>query len=198
MITTLADCTTIQSGHPFRGAIAEKPGSGIRAIQIKDASGDGGIQWSQLVETEAVTQKPPVGLQKNDILFAARNSRHYAVLVDQSGALTLCSPHFYVLTIKCPQLLPAFLVWQLNQPELQRYFKQQAEGSTTKSISCPNLGKARISLPPLAIQQKIVQLHANLQQQKRVYQQLILNTDKFMHSIGSAILGQDHPSSENV
>ena len=194
MSLILTECTTIQSGHPFRGSIAEKPGSGIKVIQIKDASGDNGIQWSQLIEAEPVTQKTPHFLQKNDILFAARNSRHYAVLVNQASEPTLCSPHFYILRTRSEQLLPAFLTWQLNQPLLQRYFNQLAEGSTTKSINRSNLANAKIALPPLAAQQQITQLHHNLQAQKRVYQQLIQNTDKFMHSIGTKMIN-DHTHS---
>ncbi len=184
----LANLATISAGHPFRGKIPEKSGSGIRAVQMKDISIEEGVCWDSVVETELSGKKQPDWLMKGDILFAARGARNYAVLIDQVAGKAVSAPHFYILRVNKPSLLPEFLVWQLNQKPLQNYFDRAAQGSFTKSIKRSILEGAETTVPPLDNQKQIVGLHTTLLQEKRLYAQLSINADKLMNSIASKLV----------
>ncbi len=188
IILKLANVVTLSSGHPFRGKIPEKPGSGIYAIQMKDVSPEGGVCWSSVIETELIGKKQPDWLAPGDILFVARGSFNYAVLIEEMDKQVICSPHFYILRVTDPSLLPAFLAWQLNQRPLQKYFDSAAEGSVTKSIRRSILEQTEITLPPIGTQNKILELHKTILQEKKLYVELISNADKLMHALASDLM----------
>jgi len=184
----LTDLATISAGHPFRGKIPEKSGSGISAVQMKDVSTEQGVCWDSVIETEISGKKLPDWLMNGDILFAARGSRNYAILVDQIVGQVVSAPHFYILRVNEQSLLPEFLVWQLNQKSLQNYFERAAQGSFTKSIKRSILECTEITVPPLENQKQIVGLHTTLLQEKKLYAELARNADKLMNSIARELV----------
>jgi restriction endonuclease S subunit len=187
-ILKLINAVILSSGHPFRGKIPEKPGSGIYAVQMKDVSPEDGICWDSVIETELSGKKQPNWLASGDVLFVARGSYNYAVLIEEANKQAICAPHFYILRITTPSLIPAFLVWQLNQRPLQKYFDSAAEGSLTKSIRRSILEQTEITVPPLETQNKILGLHKAILQEKKLYTELIKNADKLMHTLASDLM----------
>jgi hypothetical protein len=67
-------------------------------------------------------------------LFVARGAKNYAVLISENLERVVYAPQFYVMKVSDPALLPAFLVWQINQKPMQIAFGKMAEGTATKSI----------------------------------------------------------------
>jgi len=194
----LADIVTLSSGHPFRGKIPEKPGSGIYAIQMKDVSPEDGVCWDSAIETELSGKKQPDWLASGDVLFVARGSYNYAVVIEEMDKQAICAPHFYILRATDPSLLPAFLVWQLNQQPLQKYFGSVAEGSLTKSIRRSVLEQTEITVPLLETQHKILELHKAILQEKKLYAELISNADKLMHALASDLMASKTLQAENT
>lgn len=188
MILAITNISTVASGHPFRGKIPEKSGGCVRVVQMKDVSPENGICWHALVETELTGKKQPDWLMKGDVLFAARGSRNYAVLIDKSEEQVVASPHFYILRVKAQILLPEFLVWQLNQKPLQNYFDSAAEGSLTKSVRRSILEKTEITVPAIERQKQILGLHEALLRERRLYAELINNAEKLMQVIASDLM----------
>lgn len=185
---SVADIATIYSGHPFRGKIPEKSGGGIHVVQMKNISVDNHINWDSIIETEFTGKKQPDWLIKGDVLFAARGARNYAALIDRDIEQLVSSPHFYILKINNQAVLPEFLVWQLNQKQLQNYFDRSSEGTLTKSVRRSVLENAEIHIPPIEKQTQILGLHKTLLQEKRLYTELIENADKLMNSIAREVI----------
>ncbi len=184
----LVDITTIAAGHPFRGKIREKSGSGIRAIQMKDISSDQSIFWKGVTETEVIGKKNPDWLVNGDILFAARGARNYAVLINDVLGKVVSAPQFYVLRVMGKSLLPEFLVWQLNQKSVQNYFESTSEGTLTKSVRRSVLESTEICIPPLQEQEQVLGLYKTLKAEKAVCAELTRNADKLMNVIASSVL----------
>lgn len=157
-------------------------------MQMKDVSSENGICWSSVVETELTGKKQPDWLMKGDVLFAARGSRNYAVMIDQDKEQIVAAPHFYILRVKTQMLLPEFLVWQLNQKPLQNYFNSAAEGTLTKSVRRSILEKTEITVLPIEKQRQILGLHETLLREKKLYAELIRNADKLMNAIASDLV----------
>lgn len=187
-ILKLKDVATVTAGHPFRGKIPEKSGSGVYAVQMKDISVESGICWDSVIETELSGKKRPDWLLNDDVLFAARGSRNYAVLIDQVTGKVVSSPHFYILRVNEKTLLPEFLVWQLNQKLLQNYFDRSAEGSVTKSVRRSILESAAITIPPLDKQKQILGLYKTLLKEKKLCAELSRNADKLMNSVARELV----------
>lgn len=185
----LKQIATINSGYPFRGKIPEAPGSAVLAVQMKNVSLSEGINWSDCLETELISKREPTYLTTGDILVSARGSHNYAVQVDNlltsTGKRAVAAPHFFVVSLKKKDILPAFITWLLNQAPAQRYFEQNAEGSFTKSIRRSVLEDTPIILPPLAKQQVITELANTLSEEQRLMQQLAKNAERMMGAIAN-------------
>lgn len=187
----LKHLATISAGHPFRGKIPESPGSGIVAVQMKDASILSGVTWADCIETEPTGRRDDC-LQVGDILVAARGSRNYAVLIDNTltatGKQAIAAPQFFIVRATAPQLLPEYLCWFLNQPPCQRYFELNSEGTLTKAIKRNALDEIPIAVPDLAKQQAIVGLANTLQQELRLIEQLRRNGEQLLASIANDLV----------
>jgi len=178
----LSEISTISAGHPFRGKIPEAPGSGIYAVQMKDVSVAHGINWAGCIETEPMGRSA-VWLEKGDILVAARGNHNYAVLVADAPPRSVAAPHFFVVRIGEDAVLPDFLVWMLNQRYWQRYFEQNSEGSTTKSIRRKVLESTPIVIPPLTKQRAISHLSKSLAREYQLAMNLLKNGELMMNAL---------------
>jgi len=189
---TLSDMVRISAGYPFRGKVPEVDGGTTLVVQMKDTSPDDGIHWSQCARTELKNPRSEACLLSGDILFAARGSHHYAVLVDQTitslQLSAVASPHFFVLRPMQINLLPEYLCWFLNQKPCQRYFQQNAEGSVTKSIRRSALGATQISVPSSEKQHVIVQLATTINEERKSAESLIDNGRQLMSALAADLL----------
>lgn len=190
----LKDVSHISAGHSFRGKVPELIGSGIHAVQLKNASPKG-IDWHTCFETTITGKASPKFLEPDDILFVARGGHNYAVLIDQhiNSIQAVAAPHFYVIKVNASIILPQFLAWLLNQQPIQQYYQREAEGTLAKSIRRSVLEHTPITLPSMDKQHKIAQLVTTLRQEQYIHQQLIDNGTKLMNAIASQLLhGNPH------
>ncbi len=183
----LKNIVSIKAGYPFRGAITAIPNADVRVVQMKDTFVDQAIEWSDCISTELPSQRSADFLLENDILFTARGTKNYAVLVDTAVAhyQVVAAPHFYVLRLTTPHVLPAFLAWWLNQYPSQQYFQREAEGSVTKSIRRSVLENLPIAMPPLSKQHTIIGLANTLKQERQLSEQLLHNGERLMNTIAN-------------
>lgn len=186
----LKDIVSTKAGYPFRGAITVIPNAVVRVVQMKDTFVDQAIEWSACITTELPSQRSADFLSENDILFTARGTKNYAVLVDAAVAYyqAVAAPHFYVLRLTTPSVLPAFLAWWLNQYPSQQYFQREAEGSVTKSIRRSVLENTSIVAPSLGKQHAIIGLANTLKQERQLAEQLRHNGERLMNAIANDLL----------
>lgn len=183
----LKDIVSAKAGYPFRGAITAIPNAAVRVVQMKDTFVDQAIEWSACICTELPSQRSADFLSENDILFVARGTKNYAVLVDAAVAnyQAVVAPHFYVLRLTTPSVLPAFLAWWLNQYPSQQYFQREAEGSVTKSIRRSVLENTPIVAPSPDKQHAIIGLANTLKQERQLAEQLLHNGERLMNAIAN-------------
>jgi restriction endonuclease S subunit len=192
MNVLLAQLATVKAGYAFRGKIPERPDGNTLAIQIKDLSEDGEINWQNVIRTSIENPKSKDLLVKGDIIFAARGQRNYAAVVTQGHMPVVCAPHYFVIRIKAPdKVLPEFLAWQLNQQNAQRYFSKSAEGSLQVSINRNVLESTSLVTPAIKTQKLLVALNETAKQEKLILNKLIANRTKQIQGIASEILRQN-------
>lgn len=172
--TTLSGIAAIAAGHPFRGRIDPTEGAKTVVVQMRDTTPDG-VNWASCVRTDVSGRRAPDWLQSGDILFPARGNVSHAVLIDERiGSLqAVAAPHFFLLRIKSPDVLPAYLAWWLNQEPVQRHLEQNAQSSTlVRNIARPVLEATPIVVPPLPQQQEIAGLAFAMQREEALLQRL--------------------------
>lgn len=182
--------SSIVPGHPFRGSMPIATDSGIRVVQMKDLSENSKIDWTATTQVSIESKKEPDWLTEGDILFAARSTRNIASLVESCPPYFLAAPYFYVIRLNNKKVIPKFLVWQLNQGPLQKYFQRESEGSITKSIKKSSLEEVEIAVPPIETQQKIISMAEIFDREKEICQKLISNGESIMNSIAVNILNK--------
>lgn len=186
----LSDVISITQGYPFRGSIPEIPDSDIRAVQMKDISEKSYINWEACVRTQIPGKSIPDFLKPGQILFVPRGNNNYAVLVDENALKfkAVAAPHFYILQCPVQNLIPEYLVWFLNQEPAQRYFKREAEGTTTMSIRRSVLEKTPITVPGITKQKAIIKLHTSLRDEQKHARDLIRNGEVMMSIIANDLV----------
>jgi len=185
----LAELAVLKAGHPFRGKIPEDVDGSTLAVQIRDIDQNGDIDWSGVIRTNIFGRKVPDYLIKGDVIFAARGQRNVAACISEVNEPAVCAPHYFLIQLRSKkEILPEFLSWQLNQEPAQRYFSQSAEGSLQVSIRRNVLEQLPIAIPSLDKQRRIVELHNQAKNEKRILNALIENRTKQMHFIAQDIL----------
>lgn len=183
----LKQVASIAAGYPFRGKLSEVAASPVVVVQMRDVSLTEGINWASCLRTELTGKREPDYLTQGDILVAARGSHNYAAHVDQtlaaSGKQAVAAPHFFVIRLTKPSILPAFMVWLLNQQPAQRYFEQNAEGTLAKSIRRSVLEDVPVVVPPITTQQAIIAMANTLREEQRMIKQLVTNGERLMTAI---------------
>ncbi|MEO1197949.1 MAG: restriction endonuclease subunit S [Pseudomonadota bacterium] len=173
---TLADAAAVTAGFPFRGSIEDHPHGDTVVAQMRNASPERGIDWDGAVRTVLPGRKAPRFLVSGDVLFAARGANNYAVLVEGSPKRAVCSPHFFVVSVKDGvDLLPPFLAWQINQAPVQQQLDAAATGSHIRNIRRQALEDLRIVVPPMETQCTIIEFARAALAERRLLENLIIN-----------------------
>lgn len=188
-LVKIKDVATVAAGHPIRGAVRDTPDGDVAVVQIKNAHADTGIDWEAVARTRLTGRRKPDWLKPGDILFSARGQRNIAVCLDQPPDRAVCSPHFFLVRVKKDKpALPAFLAWQINLPEAQRYLAQSATGSYITSIRRQVLERLPLRLPDLETQQTVIDLVRTARREKQLMEQLIENRQRELDVVARGLL----------
>ncbi len=188
----IRDIAAISAGFPLRGAVDALDEGDVRFVQMRNVRPDSGIDWPSVASVELPTKRAPVWLADGDILFAARGSNNYAFAIQDPLQKAVCSPHFFVLRVSKPRMLPPeFLAWQINQKPAQDYFQKTATGSYILNIRRRAVENLEIAIPSLHKQELIVKMHQTAIAEKQVLQALITSRNKQMEAIAADLFRND-------
>ena len=188
--SNLSDIATVAAGHPFRGKIEPIEGAETAVVQMRDTSSSG-VDWGSCLRTEVSGRRGPDWLRSGDILFPARGNVSQAVLIDERiGSLqAVAAPHFFLLRVSRPDVLPAYLAWWLNQEPAQRHLEQNAQSSTlVRNIARPVLEATPVMLPPLPRQEQIAGLANAMQREKELLHRLRQTNQQIMTGLARDLL----------
>ncbi len=188
----LSELVKVLPGYPFRGKIDHAPYGEARAVQMKDVSESGGVEWDELVRTELKGRRKPDWLQPGDVLFLVRGDKNFAVHLDEVPFPAVISPHFLLLKVKRnAKLLSSFLAWQINQAPAQRYLDASAEGTVQRSIRKGVLEDLSLVVPDLETQHVVVNYAQAARSEAEVYMELIASRERELRAVASKILNPD-------
>lgn len=200
-LENLGDIAEIRTGFTFREKVEEVSDEGnAHVAQIKDVRS----AWE---ETNSImlqaNQLPLIHWEgKNKaligsgvVLLPSRGSkggyfRASCLVASQLSALpVVVSSQFLVITPK-QGILPEFICWSLNRPEMQyRLSKGAGSQGTSLVMLSVNAAKAlELSIPTLEIQQKIVRLNQLWEKEQQLTYALLNNREMMLQGIFQHLL----------
>ena len=155
----------------------------IPYIQGKDFNGLSQFKNKEiyLTKKDAITEKDL--LKKDDILFAGKGSRNYAVVWNGEISEAVASSTFYILTLKSKDILPEFLAWYLNSDRVQSFLRKVAKGATISNIPKSELQGLSVNVPSIEEQHKIVEVDKLRLKEQILMRQLAENRDMLVKKL---------------
>jgi len=188
---TLKTLAILMAGQPLRGSIENVPDGEVAVVQMKDVDPENGLQKDRCYRINLTGRKKPDYLRQGDILFVGRGYRIFAVLVDEDLKQTVASPHFFILRIKSERLIrPDYLAWYINHTRAQRYFSKHVAGTALPHINRQTLEDLPVILPPLQVQERIVNAHRCRLKEKALLETLIEKKKHFLDGLLEQTLEQ--------
>jgi len=170
----LKKIANIQSGYFNRGKIEPHDEGSCLLLQAKDVDAD-----SFSYRTDARVRFMPTlsgkdgFLNSGDILFMARGSRNFSVLMGELPENVLAAACFFIIRISSPEILPEYLCWYLNQSPVEEYLKRfSGRGVHMPVVRRAVLESIDIPLPPLSVQEKVSQTNRLLEIEQALYKRL--------------------------
>jgi restriction endonuclease S subunit len=111
-------------------------------------------------------------LSFGDILLAVKGYDHFAVMYTLELGQAVASTVFLVIRPNSDKILPEYLTWFLNHPQVQNYLKIASKGSNLPSVAISDILQIEVPVPSLKIQKSVLQLHDLRQQEIKIKQKL--------------------------
>ncbi len=156
--------------------------SNVRGVSIE----------KRLIETKAdmtnVSLKPYKLFKPDEfcvVPVTSRNGGKISLACNTDGEAHIVSAAYDVfrVTDKC-RLLPRFLFMVFNRPEFDRYARFNSWGSARESFSFAEMCRVKIPLPPIEVQQAVVDIFKAAQEAKRI----AAEADKLSREICPALI----------
>lgn len=165
MKTKLKNITAIRSGIFAK----PRPDANIYYLQVKDFDEYMNLYEGRIPELIIDGQTENHLLKPDDVLFAAKGSKNFAVAYTPKFGQCVASSSFNIISLLDEykeNILPDYLAWYLNRPDVAGKLKNKAKGTSIPSISKADMEEVEIYLPTIKKQQTILKIN-ELQQKER-------------------------------
>lgn len=169
----LSQVCTIQSGFTARERLEPVVHGDVLALQLRDVASNGAIATNSLtcIHLDPVPEKYLV--RTGDVVFRSRGESTTAAVIDAPLPLPALAVLPLMILRPNPQVLSgAYLAWAINQAPAQRYFEENAQGTSMRMVLRSSLESLTISVPSLEMQQRILQIDALAEREHDLAEQL--------------------------
>ena len=170
----LKEISGIHSGYITRKKIAVALDGSHYLLQAKNVDGDHlSYETQKLVRFHPALSRTDRPLEKGDLLFMARGSHNFTILLGDLPEPALAAACFFIVRVSSPEILPGYLGWYLNQAPVEHYLLTRSG----RNVHMPVVRRAvleniPIPVPTLDRQAKIADLNALMLKEVNLLQQL--------------------------
>lgn len=189
----LKELAEISLGISFRSGLLSDEAGDSFLLQMKDLGVDTALDLSGKLDSLFKIQRPLIkaadALVEGDILFRSRGANFTAVIIEKTikakSRLQNVFPvsPLYLIRLRSEKLLPAYLLWFINNADTQKQLQQMSEGTQIKMLSKKNLDNLEIIIPSLEKQKKIVALNALFKKEKLLLENLIEKKKDYLDAV---------------
>ena len=151
----LSELVQIQPGYLSRSRVRHANDGTHHLLQGKDVSVADGVRLEAAIRFHPQRKPELYNVSRGDVLFTARGRNHRAYHVDQDLSDTLATATFYILRPDADRILPGYLAWWLNLPQVQAVIDTVSGGTHISYISRQAVENLRIRVPALTVQRTI-------------------------------------------
>ena len=173
----ISEIVDIYPGQPIRDRIENSRDGEYLIVQMKDVDRDAGISVESLYRTHLKGRIGPRLVKRGDLLFVSRVFREslpYSAYVNADIPDLVAAPTFQILTVNEHRVRAEFLHWYINsEVHGGRYFKKNAMGGSVLNIPKAVLSEMEVVLPPLADQDRFIQLIHAANREKEIMKSLV-------------------------
>jgi hypothetical protein len=178
----LTKLSEIQSGYISRAKIEPKEEGSHYLLQAKDVDGDRlTYRTNSLVRFDPVMSRNDWLLKRGDVLFMARGSRNYSVMLNEIPHSTLAAACFFVIRVKAQEILPGYVYWYLNQAPVMRYLtRHSGRGVSMPVVTRSVLEGIDVPAVPVKIQEGIVEIETLVSAEQELLRSLSAKKREFI------------------
>ena len=143
------------------------PYGDVSYLQIKDLLSESPEKTASKVTLSPKNER--YLLAKGDLLFAGKGTTYLCKVFDLDIP-AIASTTLYIIRLASKDILPDYLCWYLNQPNVMAMMKAQQVGTGTPLIHKQVIEDFVIPVPNLDTQQRIVELAKLQAKEKELYQ----------------------------
>ena len=202
----LSEVASIRTGYTFREKIEDAALSQANAhiAQIKDVR--------LIAETTSsmslhISQLPTIEWQGKDkaivpsgsVLLPSRGSRggyfKASYLIDnKKGALPLIVTSQFLVITANDSVLPEFLCWSLNQPQIQFWLSEGAgsQGSGMVMLKTNVGNDIKINIPSIEVQKKIININQLWEKEQELNTRLQANREMMLKGMYQKLLNENN------
>lgn len=187
--TRIENCADILPGYSLKARAEHEPEGSYQVIMakhIKDCSPYNYIKSDELRMTPK-SKAEKYQVWQGDILFISRGTRNCAAVIESVPENTIASGTFYIVRPH-ENVLPAYLAWCLNQPQVQSQISQITTGAGTPIVQRADFKNITIPLPSLEKQKQISELATLMTQELQLRKQLVEATETYQKALGQKLL----------
>jgi restriction endonuclease S subunit len=158
-IVRIMDCAAVLPGFSTQGAIRNEPDGTHQVVMGKHLTRGMPYIYREEDHLRIKSERDlsRYVLEPGDILYLSRGSVTYPVLVESIPEPTVAPATFFILTPR-PNVVPAYLIWCLEQPQTEAYLAALRTGAGTPTIPRKGFMQIKIPLPEIAVQHRIADL----------------------------------------
>ena len=200
-LKALGDIAEVRTGFTFREKVEEiSTGGNAHVAQIKDVRGV--LEATYTTELRA-HQLPQINWQGKDkafvnpgaVLLPARGAkggyfRASYLMPDSKSDLPVVVTSQFLVIIPKPGVLPEFICWSLNRPEMQHMLSEGAgsQGTSLVMLSTKAAKSLELAVPNITIQKKIVHLNELWENEQQLTQALLNNRETMLQGMFQHLL----------
>ena len=200
-LKALGDIAEVRTGFTFREKVEEiSTGGNAHVAQIKDVRGV--LEATYTTELRA-HQLPQINWQGKEkafvnpgaVLLPARGAkggyfRASYLMPDSKSDLPVVVTSQFLVIIPKPGVLPEFICWSLNRPEMQHMLSEGAgsQGTSLVMLSTKAAKSLELAVPNITIQKKIVHLNELWEKEQQLTQALLNNRETMLQGMFQHLL----------
>jgi hypothetical protein len=183
----LKDIADIRTGYQFRGKVWASDDANVAVIQIKDVDERQFVHTSDLVPVKVENPEPYL-VSQGDVLFLSRGHCQYATIVTEPVQDTIATGYFFIVRPRTAVIQPSFLAWTINQPEFQESLRPFVRGSHMPLVSKVDFQDITISVPSLAVQERIMTIQSLFEREKQLSAAIELKRHQLVQAVSQKLI----------
>lgn len=170
----IMDCAEVLPGFSTQGALRDEPGGTHQVVMGKHLAHGEPYNYKEGDRLRIVPDRDVSRyvLEPGDILYMSRGITTYPVLIESVPEPTVAPSTFFILKPR-PKVVPAYLVWCLEQPPTEALLTSLRTGAGTPTIPRMGFMEIQIPLPDMTTQHRIADLWRLQNRERRLRRQLL-------------------------